>query len=123
MRGTSAAARSGKTDALRITSFDVLLPAKGMERIEEEVAARLPLHPLWVEPKPELCLTIMAVHQLPKAERFSRAGQWSIMRIADFHVIPIGCEDPRDRLERFSRASSARSRPVKDRTQAASPRP
>jgi hypothetical protein len=61
--------------------------AKGMERIEEEVGARLPLHRLWLEPKPELCLTIMAVRQLPKAERFSRAWQLSIMRIADFHVI------------------------------------
>jgi hypothetical protein len=50
--------------------------AKGMERIEEEVGARLPLHRLWLEPKPELCLTIMAVRQLPKA---GRAGQLSIM--------------------------------------------
>jgi hypothetical protein len=51
MCGKSAAARSGKTDALRITSFDALLSAKGMERIEEEVGARLPLHRLWLEPQ------------------------------------------------------------------------
>jgi lactate dehydrogenase-like 2-hydroxyacid dehydrogenase len=35
-------------------SLDVLMPAKGMQLIEDEIGARLTLHRLWLEPKPEL---------------------------------------------------------------------
>jgi lactate dehydrogenase-like 2-hydroxyacid dehydrogenase len=37
-------------------SLDVLMPAKGMDLIEEEISARLPLHRLWLEPNPDLWL-------------------------------------------------------------------
>ena len=37
-------------------SRDVLMPAKGMELIEDEIGARLPLHRLWLEPNPDLWL-------------------------------------------------------------------
>ena len=130
--------------------LDVVMPAKGMDLIEEQLSARLPLHRLWLEPNPDLWLAewtpriraiamtgahapldeaymrqypnlelissfgvgydnidakaaarrgiivtntpgvlddevadtalglmIMAVRQLPQAERYLRAGQWS----------------------------------------------
>jgi lactate dehydrogenase-like 2-hydroxyacid dehydrogenase len=37
-------------------SQDVLMPAKGMALIEDEISARLPLHRLWLEPNPDLWL-------------------------------------------------------------------
>src|SRR5271168_9640 len=37
-------------------SLDVVMPAKGMDLIEEQISARLPLHRLWLEPNPELWL-------------------------------------------------------------------
>ena len=37
-------------------SLDVVMPAKGMDLIEEEISARLPLHRLWLEPNPDLWL-------------------------------------------------------------------
>jgi lactate dehydrogenase-like 2-hydroxyacid dehydrogenase len=37
-------------------SPDVLMPAKGMDLIEEQLSARLPLHRLWLEPNPDLWL-------------------------------------------------------------------
>jgi lactate dehydrogenase-like 2-hydroxyacid dehydrogenase len=131
-------------------ALDVLMPAKGMDLIEDQISARLPLHRLWLEPNPDLWLAewapriravamtgghapideaymrqypklevissfgvgydnidakaaarlgiivtntpgvlddevadttlglmIMAVRQLPQAERYLRAGQWS----------------------------------------------
>ena len=36
--------------------LDVLMPAKGMALIEEQISARLPLHRLWLEPNPDLWL-------------------------------------------------------------------
>jgi lactate dehydrogenase-like 2-hydroxyacid dehydrogenase len=36
--------------------LDVLMPAKGMQLIEDEISARLPLHRLWLEPNPDLWL-------------------------------------------------------------------
>jgi lactate dehydrogenase-like 2-hydroxyacid dehydrogenase len=36
--------------------LDVLMPAKGMALIEDEISARLPLHRLWLEPNPDLWL-------------------------------------------------------------------
>ena len=36
--------------------LDVLMPAKGMDLIEEQISARLPLHRMWLEPNPELWL-------------------------------------------------------------------
>ena len=36
--------------------LDVLMPAKGMDLIEEQISARLPLHRLWLEPNPDLWL-------------------------------------------------------------------
>jgi lactate dehydrogenase-like 2-hydroxyacid dehydrogenase len=36
--------------------LDVLMPAKGMNLIEEQISARLPLHRLWLEPNPDLWL-------------------------------------------------------------------
>ena len=36
--------------------LDVLMPAKGMDLIEEQLSARLPLHRLWLEPNPDLWL-------------------------------------------------------------------
>jgi lactate dehydrogenase-like 2-hydroxyacid dehydrogenase len=36
--------------------LDVLMPAKGMGLIEDQISARLPLHRLWLEPNPELWL-------------------------------------------------------------------
>jgi lactate dehydrogenase-like 2-hydroxyacid dehydrogenase len=36
--------------------LDVLTPAKGMNLIEEQISARLPLHRLWLEPNPDLWL-------------------------------------------------------------------
>jgi lactate dehydrogenase-like 2-hydroxyacid dehydrogenase len=35
-------------------SPDVMMPAKGMALIEDEISARLPLHRLWLEPNPDL---------------------------------------------------------------------
>jgi lactate dehydrogenase-like 2-hydroxyacid dehydrogenase len=35
-------------------SLDVLMPAKGMQLIEDEISARLTLHRLWLEPNPDL---------------------------------------------------------------------
>ena len=37
-------------------SLDVLMPAKGMALIEDQISARLPLHRLWLEPNPDLWL-------------------------------------------------------------------
>src|SRR6202021_1149 len=37
-------------------ALDVLMPAKGMAVIEDEISARLPLHRLWLEPSPALWL-------------------------------------------------------------------
>ncbi len=37
-------------------ALDVLMPAKGMPLIEDEISARLPLHRLWLEPDPNLWL-------------------------------------------------------------------
>jgi lactate dehydrogenase-like 2-hydroxyacid dehydrogenase len=37
-------------------ALDVLMPAKGMALIEDEISARLPLHRLWLEPNPDLWL-------------------------------------------------------------------
>jgi lactate dehydrogenase-like 2-hydroxyacid dehydrogenase len=37
-------------------SPDVLMPAKGMDLIEEQLSARLSLHRLWLEPNPDLWL-------------------------------------------------------------------
>jgi lactate dehydrogenase-like 2-hydroxyacid dehydrogenase len=37
-------------------ALDVLMPAKGMTLIEDEISARLPLHRLWLEPNPDLWL-------------------------------------------------------------------
>jgi lactate dehydrogenase-like 2-hydroxyacid dehydrogenase len=135
---------------LPMKALDVLMPAKGMTLIEDQISARLPLHRLWLEPNPDLWLAewapriramamtgghaavdeaymrqypklevvssfgvgyenidakaaarlgiivtntpgvlddevadttlglmIMAVRQLPQAERYLRAGQWS----------------------------------------------
>ena len=39
-----------------MNSRDVLMPAKGMQLIEDEISARLPLHRLWLEPNPDLWL-------------------------------------------------------------------
>ena len=39
-----------------MTSRDVLMPAKGMALIDEQISARLPLHRLWLEPNPDLWL-------------------------------------------------------------------
>jgi lactate dehydrogenase-like 2-hydroxyacid dehydrogenase len=36
--------------------LDVLMPARGMALIEDEISARLPLHRLWLEPNPDLWL-------------------------------------------------------------------
>lgn len=36
--------------------LDVVMPAKGMDLIEDQLAARLPLHRLWLEPNPDLWL-------------------------------------------------------------------
>jgi lactate dehydrogenase-like 2-hydroxyacid dehydrogenase len=38
-----------------MNSLDVLMPAK-MQRVEDEIGARLPLHRLWLEPNPDLWL-------------------------------------------------------------------
>jgi lactate dehydrogenase-like 2-hydroxyacid dehydrogenase len=37
-------------------SVDVLMPAKGMDIIEEQLTARVPLHRLWLEPNPDVWL-------------------------------------------------------------------
>jgi lactate dehydrogenase-like 2-hydroxyacid dehydrogenase len=37
-------------------SRDVLMPAKGMQLIEDEISTRLPLHRLWLEPNADLWL-------------------------------------------------------------------
>ncbi|MGB7976823.1 MAG: 2-hydroxyacid dehydrogenase [Roseiarcus sp.] len=37
-------------------ALDVLMPAKGMDLIEDQISARLPLHRLWLEPNPDLWL-------------------------------------------------------------------
>jgi hypothetical protein len=37
-------------------SPDVLITAKGMDWIEDQLSARLPLHRLWLEPNPDLWL-------------------------------------------------------------------
>jgi lactate dehydrogenase-like 2-hydroxyacid dehydrogenase len=37
-------------------SLDVLMPAKGMALVEEQLSARLPLHRLWLEPNTDLWL-------------------------------------------------------------------
>ncbi|MBV9910771.1 MAG: 2-hydroxyacid dehydrogenase [Hyphomicrobiales bacterium] len=37
-------------------SLDVLMPAKGMQLIDDQISARLPLHRLWLEPNPDLWL-------------------------------------------------------------------
>jgi lactate dehydrogenase-like 2-hydroxyacid dehydrogenase len=39
-----------------MTSRDVLMPAKGMALIDEQISARLKLHRLWLEPNPDLWL-------------------------------------------------------------------
>jgi lactate dehydrogenase-like 2-hydroxyacid dehydrogenase len=36
--------------------LDILMPVKGMDLIDEQISARLPLHRLWLEPNPDLWL-------------------------------------------------------------------
>jgi len=50
--------------------LDVLMPAKGMALIEDEIGARLPLHRLWLEPKPDLWLAEWA----PKLRAIAMTG-------------------------------------------------
>jgi lactate dehydrogenase-like 2-hydroxyacid dehydrogenase len=64
-----------------MTSLDVLMPVKGMDLIDQQVSARLPLHRLWLEPNPDLwlaewaprirALAIVAKH-LPVDEGYMR---------------------------------------------------
>ena len=49
-------AKVGKTESLPMKPLDVLMPAKGMDLIEDQLSARLPLHRLWLEPNPDLWL-------------------------------------------------------------------
>ena len=51
-------------------STDVLMPAKGMQLIEDEISARLTLHRLWLEPKPDLWLQEWA----PKLRAIAMTG-------------------------------------------------
>ena len=37
-------------------SLDVLMPAKGMDLIEDQISTRLKLHRLWLETNPDLWL-------------------------------------------------------------------
>jgi lactate dehydrogenase-like 2-hydroxyacid dehydrogenase len=46
----------GRMGAPPMKSLDVVMPAKGMDLIEEQISARLPLHRLWLEPNPGLWL-------------------------------------------------------------------
>jgi len=50
--------------------LDVLMPAEGMVLIEDEIGARLPLHRLWLEPKPDLWLAEWA----PKLRAIAMTG-------------------------------------------------
>ena len=50
--------------------LDVLMPAQGMQLIEDEIGARLPLHRLWLEPKPDLWLAEWA----PKLRAIAMTG-------------------------------------------------
>ena len=51
-------------------SVDILMPAKGMALIEDELSARVPLHRLWLEPNPDLWLAEWA----PKIRAIAMAG-------------------------------------------------
>ncbi len=46
-------------------SLDVLMPAKGMQLIEDQISARLPLHRLWLEPNPDLWLAEWGARSAP----------------------------------------------------------
>src|SRR6516164_6849420 len=61
---------SGKTGAPAMTSRDVLMPAKGMALIDEQISARLKLHRLWLEPNPDLWLAEWA----PRIRAIALAG-------------------------------------------------
>jgi lactate dehydrogenase-like 2-hydroxyacid dehydrogenase len=50
--------------------LDVLMPAKGMPLIEDQISARLPLHRLWLEPNPDLWLAEWA----PKIRAIAMTG-------------------------------------------------
>jgi lactate dehydrogenase-like 2-hydroxyacid dehydrogenase len=62
-------------------ALDVLMPVKGMDLIEDEIGARMPLHRVWLEPNPDLwiaewaprirALAIVAKH-LPVDEAYMR---------------------------------------------------
>src|ERR1700748_3019839 len=60
----------GKSGARPMKSLDVVMPAKGMDLIEEEISARLPLHRMWLEPNPDLWLAEWA----PKIRALAMAG-------------------------------------------------
>jgi lactate dehydrogenase-like 2-hydroxyacid dehydrogenase len=47
---------SGKAGSLAVKSLDVLMPVEGMKLIGDQIAERLPLHRLWLEPNPDLWL-------------------------------------------------------------------
>src|ERR1700759_1011331 len=67
---SGAAAKERKTGALPMKSLDVLMPAKGMQLIDDQISARLPLHRLWLEPNPDLWLAEWA----PRIRAIAMAG-------------------------------------------------
>src|ERR1700759_1107282 len=67
---SGAAAKERKTGALPMKSLDVLMPAKGMQLIDDQISARLPLHRLWLEAHPDLWLAEWA----PRIRALALAG-------------------------------------------------
>src|SRR5271169_7070840 len=65
-------AKVGKKGAPRMKSLDVLTPVEGMGLIDELIAARLPLHRLWLEPNPDLWLAEWA----PRIRAIALAGHF-----------------------------------------------
>jgi hypothetical protein len=68
MSGRGAKVENGERKPVK--SLDVLMPAEGMRLIGDEIAKRLPLHRLWLEPDPETWLA----ERGPRVRALAMAG-------------------------------------------------
>jgi lactate dehydrogenase-like 2-hydroxyacid dehydrogenase len=70
-------------------SLDVLAPVKGMDLIEEQLSARLPLHRLWLEPNPDVWLAEWGprVRAIAMTGGHARLDEAYMRRFPDLEVI------------------------------------
>jgi lactate dehydrogenase-like 2-hydroxyacid dehydrogenase len=70
-------------------SLDILAPVKGMDLIEEQLSARLPLHRLWLEPNPDVWLAERGprVRAIAMTGGHARLDEAYMRRFPDLEII------------------------------------